>query len=166
MKFSKGSLGPSTRKIVARIEKVKRAAEKAARSQHRFADYRYLRSVLRAYIYFDDNDLLPYLIETAPSTLITPVRKGWHPSRVIIEATCLQPNLKQRSRWTRALEYAVAEKVDPKNLVRFFQAHNGIAGCADLASKTKARHSSEAQAARNRLDSLRLTRRNVNSVPR
>lgn len=135
MKSSKTSLGPSVRKIVARVEKVREAANKATKSKRRFADYRYLRSVLRAYIYFEDDDLLPSMVEIAPSVLITPVRANWHPLRVIIDASCKTPDLKKRSRWTRALEYAVAEKIDAKDLGRFFRAHNGVAGCADLASK-------------------------------
>lgn len=136
MKSSGTSLGRSAQRIVARIRKVRRAAEKAAESKERFADYRYLRAVLSAYIYFEDNDLLPHLTEIAPSLLKTAVRKNQHPLRVILEASCIQPDLRMRSRWTRALEYATAAKIDPKELVRFFRAHNGIAGCADLASKT------------------------------
>lgn len=137
MKSSKASMGRSAKKIIARIQKVGKAAAKAARSERRFADYRYLRSVLSAYQYLEEHDLLTYLTEIAPSTLKTPVRADWHPLRVIIEATCIQPDHRMRSRWTRALEYAVREKIDPNDLARFFRAHNGIAGCADLASKAK-----------------------------
>ena len=136
MKSSIASLGPSTQKIIARIQKVRKAADKAVKSKRRRADYRYLRSVLRAYRYFEENSLLSHFIEVAPSALITPVRANWSPLRVIIEATCIQPDLRMRSRWTRALEYAVREKIDPRELARFFRAHNGIAGCADLESKT------------------------------
>lgn len=137
MKSSIASLGPSSQKIIARIKKVKRAADKAARSGKRFAHYRYLRAVLHAYRYFEDKHLLPHLTEIAPSVLRTPVRRNSPPVRLIIDATCIQPDLRMRSRWTRALEYAVAEKIDPEDLKRFIRAHNGIAGCADLASKTK-----------------------------
>lgn len=139
MKSSKSSLGPSAQKIIARIQKVRKAADKAARSKHRFAAYRYLRAVLRAYISISEEDLLDHLAAIAPSTLMTPVRADWHPIRLIIEATCIQPDLRMRSRWTRALEYAVADKIDPKELPRFIRAHGGIAGCADLARKIKAR---------------------------
>lgn len=135
MKSSTSSLGSSTRKIVARIKTVRSVAEKAATRKHRFANYKYLRSVLRGYSHFDDDDLLSHLMEVAPSVLMTPVRADWHPLRVIIEATCIQPDLRMRSRWTRALEYAVSENIQPKDLPRFLRAHNGIAGCADLASK-------------------------------
>ncbi|MBB4397187.1 hypothetical protein [Bradyrhizobium sp. ERR14] len=139
MKSSVASSGLSAQKVVAQIRKVRKAAEKASESDRRFADYRYLRAVLHAYRYFEGNDLLPHLLETAPSLLMTPVRADWHPLRVIIEATCLQPDLRMRSRWTRALAHVLAEDIDPQELSRFIRANNGIAGCADLASKTRRR---------------------------
>lgn len=135
MKSSVSSLGRSAGTIVARIQKVRRAAEKAAKRKHRFAEYKYLRSVLRAYNHFDDDELLSHLMEIAPSVLLTPVRANWNSLRVIIEASCIQPDLRMRSRWTRALEYAVREQIDPNDLARFFRAHNGVAGCADMESK-------------------------------
>lgn len=137
MKSSVASLGPSAQKILAQIQKVQKAADKAAKSERRCADYRYLRAVLKAYQYFENERLVDHLVEVAPSVLITPVRAGCHPLRVIIDASCKTPDLKKRSRWTKALGYAVREKVDPDELARFFRAHNGIAGCADMASKTR-----------------------------
>ena len=63
------------------------------------------------------------------------LRRNVHPLRVIIEATSDEPDLKKKSRWTRALEYAHAENVKPKKLVRFFKGHGGISGCAGAASE-------------------------------
>lgn len=140
MKSSIDSLGPSVQKIVTQIQKVQLVAEKASKSNGRFAAYRYLRAVLRAYRYFEERNLIPNLTQIAPSVLMTPVRANWHPMRIIIEATCQQPDLRMRSRWTRALEYAVAEDIEPEELTRFMKANNGVAGCADLASKTKLKH--------------------------
>lgn len=137
MKSSAASIGKSARNIIARIQKVQKAAEKAAKNERRFADYRYLRSVLAAYTYFEDNNLLPHLVAIAPSMLTTPVRADSCPLRVIIDATCIQPDLRMRSRWTRALEFAAQEQIEPQALARFMSAHSGISGCADLASKTK-----------------------------
>lgn len=137
MKSSVASQGRSTSKIITQIRKVRKAADKAAGSKNRFADYRYLRSVLSAYRYFENSNLLLHLAEIAPSVLRTPVRKHWTPLRVIIEASRAQANIQMRSRWTRGLEYALAENIEPEELGRFFRANNGIAGCADLASKTR-----------------------------
>jgi hypothetical protein len=140
MTSSKASLGPSARRIIARIKKVQKAADKAVGSETRFADYRYLRAVLRAYRYFEDYDLLSQLSEIAPCELLTAVRADRHPLRIIIDASCNKPDLRTRSRWTRALEYALARNVSPEDLPRFIRANGGIAGCADLASKTRPKH--------------------------
>lgn len=139
MGHSETTLPSSHRKIVGRIRKLRKAGARAARSERRFADHRYLRSVLRAYEFFSDNELLSHLTVIAPSELMTPVRAGRHPIRIIIDASCNQPDLRMRSRWTRALEYALARNVSPDELPRFIRANGGIAGCADLASKIRPR---------------------------
>ncbi|WP_338692477.1 hypothetical protein V5279_41050 [Bradyrhizobium sp. 26S5] len=138
MKSSRRSLLPSERKIVDRITKIRKTADRVSRSKRRFAEYRYLRAVLRGYQYLADNELLPAMLEIAPAILTVPVRANWHPLRVIIEATMwTEIDHRTRSRWTRALQYALAREVDPDQLPRFIRANNGIAGCAELASKTR-----------------------------
>ena len=126
----------SEKAISAWIGKVRRAYEKTTKIKRKFADYKYLRSVLRAHEYFKENDLLGHLSEIAPSVLMIPVRSGQHPLRTIIDASCDESDLRIRSRWTRALQHAIIRKVTPDDLARFLRANNGIAGCADLASKT------------------------------
>lgn len=125
------------RKIIARIERVRVSYEKSQRSGCKYADYKYLRAVLRAYEYFDENDLVESLAEIAPCVLMAPVRSGQHAVRTIIDASCDNNDLRMRSRWTRALEYALMRDVAPDDLLRFLRANNGIAGCADLASKIR-----------------------------
>jgi hypothetical protein len=146
MRRCKAVISSSERKIISRILKVRKAGDRAARSKRRFADYRYLRSVLRAYEYFSDNNILEHLTVIAPSELMTAVRAGSHPLRIIIDASSNQPDLQIRSRWTRALEYALTRNVSSDDLPRFIQANGGVAGCADLASKIKlGRRGSEAE---------------------
>lgn len=139
MKISGKLHSSSEQKIVARILKVRKASNRAAVSTSKFAQYRYLRSVLRAYTFFSENNLLTHLVIIAPSALMTPVRAGWHPIRIIIDASCTQTDLRLRSRWTRALEYTLARNVSPDDLPRFIRANGGIAGCADLACKIRLR---------------------------
>lgn len=100
MKRKDRNLTPSMQKIVNRIAKVRRAASLAAENKRRFGEYRYLRAVLRAHAYFADNKLLLGMMEITPSVPLVPVRKGAHPLRVIIDATCMQPDLRMRSRWS------------------------------------------------------------------
>ncbi|MGY4512944.1 hypothetical protein [Bradyrhizobium sp. USDA 3650] len=127
----------SEQKIIARIARVRASYEKARRDGSKSADYKYLRSVLRAYDYFDDHDLLDCLTEIAPYALMTPVRSGQHAIRTIIEASRANVDLRMRSRWTRALQFAILRSVGADELIRFLRANNGIAGCADLASKVR-----------------------------
>ena len=125
-----------TDEIVSRISKIKKAARRAARSERRFSDYCYLKRVLATHRYFEKNRWISHLSEIAPSVLLTPVRRGAHPLRILIDATCLKKDKRMRSRWTRALEYAVAQDIDPAELPRFLRAHGGVSGAADLAAKT------------------------------
>ena len=131
------SMTRNQRKIIERIRRVKRAGDRASRSNSRFAEYKYLRAVLRAYEVFADRRLLSHFVIIAPSELMTPVRADSHPIRIIIDATCTQPDLRMRSRWTRAIEFAVQRNVASSDLPKFIKANGGISGCADLASKTK-----------------------------
>ncbi|MCA1530832.1 hypothetical protein [Bradyrhizobium yuanmingense] len=128
-------------RIVARIALVRASYEKARKDRSKTSDYRYLRSVLRAYEYFDQNDLVDNLAEIAPCVLMASVRSGQHAVRTIIDASCDDDDLRMRSRWTRALEYALTRNVAANDLLRFLRANNGIAGCADLASKTQSKSS-------------------------
>lgn len=135
---------PSERKIVKRIIKIRETADRVSRSKRRFAQYRYLRAILRGYRYLDDHDLISALMEIAPATLMVPVRAGWHPLRVLLEATIwTEIDCKTLSRWTRALEYAAARKIAPDELTKFLRANNGIAGCADMMSMTQPKRRKE-----------------------
>jgi hypothetical protein len=136
MKSAQALQEEQVEKIYQRIYRVRKTAMKTMRSKHRFADYRYLRSVLRAYRYFEANFLLSLLRHAAPCTFEDPPRASWHSLRLLIEATSCQRDARIKSRWTRALEYALAQDIDPEDLVRFIRARNGIAGCAQLASET------------------------------
>jgi hypothetical protein len=44
---------------------------------------------------------------------------------------------KQKSRWSRALEFAALTKTTPDDLPKLFKNSSGIAGCARFAAKQK-----------------------------
>ena len=64
------------------------------------------------------------------------LRKGTSPIRVLIDATLPGADLKQKSRWVRALEYASSEGVPTAQFCKFVRTHGGLAGCARLAAMT------------------------------
>ena len=137
MSSKKATITTSQAKIVSRIERVRNAWERSASRGGKFNEYRYLRAVFRAYEVFASNDLLDSFVEIAPCELMSPVRANWHPIRTIIEATCDKHDVRMKSRWTRAMEFALTRNVASDDLLRFIRANGGIAGCADLASKLK-----------------------------
>jgi hypothetical protein len=57
-------------------------------------------------------------------------RKGTSPIRVLIEATLPEADLRQKSRWVRALEYISSEGIPPREFRKFVHANGGLAGCA------------------------------------
>jgi hypothetical protein len=62
-------------------------------------------------------------------------RKGTSPIRILIEATFPGADIRQKSRWVRALEYLASEDVPIREFKRFIRANGGLAGCARLAAE-------------------------------
>jgi len=55
--------------------------------------------------------------------------------RVLIDATFPGADLRQKSRWVRALEYLASEDVPAQEFKRFIRANGGLAGCARLTAE-------------------------------
>lgn len=130
-------ISTSTRRalVKAAINRVEKAEARSAKSRKRFAHYRYLRAVYRAYCELEDKRLLKrlrrYLIRNHQ------IRdEDAHAIRMIIDATTTRQEKRERSRWTRALECAWNEEVSPDELLLFFRRNKGIAGCARLAAES------------------------------
>lgn len=102
----------------------------------RFAIYTYLRSVYAAYLDIRHHRLAKGLKKFASSEMRKSIRKGIHPIRIVMDATSTEPDTKVKSRWSRALQYALHEQVPANQLREFFRLHKGIAGCARRASDT------------------------------
>jgi hypothetical protein len=71
-----------------------------------------------------------------------PWRQSDHPDKRIIAATSSEPDAKKKSRWARALEYALHERVSSKRLDEFFRSNGGIAGCARSIARIRPRRKS------------------------
>ena len=66
-----------------------------------------------------------------------PRTKSTSPVRTLIDVTFPALDAKQKSRWSRALEFAASTKAKPEQLPKLFKTHSGIAGCARWAAKQK-----------------------------
>jgi hypothetical protein len=107
-------------------------------SQHRagrFRFYGYLAAVYRPYQEWRELGISRRMARRLAKQLSFPYRKNTSPVRILIDATFPKLPSKQKSRWSRALEFAAIAKVAPEDLPQFFKNSSGVAGCARLATK-------------------------------
>jgi hypothetical protein len=121
--------------LAATLQPAKDAAARLKRSVERFAVYDLLKEVYRIHMEWKHHKIAKISARTLADELGIVRRKGTSPIRVLIEATLLNADIKQKSRWVRALEYAAYEGVSPNGLRKFIHAHGGLAGCARLSAQ-------------------------------
>jgi hypothetical protein len=137
IKSKPGRVGrrPLSQELAAAIKPAKEAAARLKRANERFAIYEFLEAVYRIHVVWKRHKTANRSTRMLARELDIVRRKGMSPIRVLIEATYPSANFKQKSRWTRALEYAANEEVPPKKLRKFIHAHGGLAGCARLSAQ-------------------------------
>jgi hypothetical protein len=119
------------------IEPILDALQEAQRQTGRFRFYDYLAAVYRTYKTWKDLGISRRMARRVVKHCGSPCRKGTSPARMLIDATFPALDPKQKSRWSRALEFAALRKVTPNDLLKLLKNSSGIAGCARLATKRK-----------------------------
>jgi hypothetical protein len=121
------------------IEPVLEALQQAQHETGRFKFYDYLVAVYRTCREWNDLGISKTMARRLIKYYEIPRRKGTSPARTLIDATFPALDPKQKSRWSRALEFAAMLKVTPDDLPKLFKNSSGIAGCARLATNRKPR---------------------------
>ena len=116
------------------VEPIFKASQQAQRETGRFKSYGCLVAVYRTYKEWKDLKISKKMAGHLAKSFKTPRRKGTSPVRTLIDVTFPALDAKQKSRWSRALEFAALTKVAPENLPNLFKRHSGIAGCARFAA--------------------------------
>jgi hypothetical protein len=116
------------------VEPIFKASQQAQRETGRFKSYGCLVAVYRTYKEWKDLKISKKMAGHLAKSFKTQRRKGISPVRTLIDVTFPALDAKQKSRWSRALEFAALTKVTPKNLPNLFKRHSGIAGCARFAA--------------------------------
>ena len=116
------------------VEPIFKASQQAQRETGRFRSYGCLVAVYRTYKEWKDLKISNKMARHLAKSFKTPRRKSTSPVRTLIEVTFPALDAKQKSRWSRALEFAALTKVAPENLPNLFRRHSGIAGCARFAA--------------------------------
>lgn len=114
--------------------KVSLAGRRLRKSRKRFAAYQYLKAVYRAHERLAAQNILPLLPKAIKKQFGQKVSKATHPLRTLIDATSREPDSRVRSRWARALDYALSKGIPSDNLIPAIQQPKGIAGLATLAA--------------------------------
>jgi hypothetical protein len=110
-------------------------------ARSRFAFYDYLAAVFDLYVRLRRRNQAKPLARRIAKLFGLRQQNRPHPIRTIIEATSTA-DIKTKSRWTRALQYAWHERKASKDLRTFLRENGGPAGCADqfAASNPKGRY--------------------------
>jgi hypothetical protein len=111
------------------------AAENINTSTGRFATYPFLKAVYRTVETWKRQGKSKRMARRLARHLNIRSRKSTSPFRMLIDATATNTNAKERSRWTRALDYAASKNASATDLEEFLRSRNGISGCARLAAK-------------------------------
>jgi hypothetical protein len=119
------------------IEPIFEALQEAQRHKGRFRFYGYLAAVYQTYKEWRDLRISKEMARHISQHFKTPRKKGTSPVRTLIEITFPALDPKQKSRWSRALEFAASKKIAADKLPRLFKKYSGIAGCPRFAAEQK-----------------------------
>ena len=119
------------------VEPILEALQQAQHQTGRFKFYGYLAALYRTFKEWKDLGISKRMARRVAEYFNIPHRKGISLARMLIDATFPALDPEQKSRWSRALEFAALTKVTPENLPKLFKNSSGIAGCARLAAKRK-----------------------------
>jgi hypothetical protein len=120
----------SDRHLRQTIDDLRELERECFASRSRFAFYDYLAAVFELYVQLRRARQAKRSARLIAKLFGLRKQNGTHPIRVIIDATSTT-DLKSRSRWTRALQYAWRERKTWTDLDAFLRENGGPAGCAE-----------------------------------
>ena len=128
----------SDRQLRKTIDDLRELERKCFAARSRFAFYDYLAAVFHFYIQLRLRNQAKASARRIAKLLGFRKQNDIHPIRVIIDATSTA-DPKTKSRWSRALRYAWAERRKWTDLDAFLRENGGPAGCADQFAATNPR---------------------------
>jgi hypothetical protein len=120
----------SDQQIRKTIHELRELERKCFASRSRFAFYGYLAAMFKLYVQLRRSNRAKTWAQRIAKLFRLRSQKRTHPIRVIIDATSTA-DIKTRSRWSRALQYAWHERKTWADLTLFLRENGGPAGCAD-----------------------------------
>jgi hypothetical protein len=96
----------------------------------RFGLYDYLTDVYAVFLEIESRDIERKAARQIIKLERLSINKRTHPFRVLIEATAGREDAKQKSRWSRALQFVLGWHLSPERLKWCLKCHGGISGAA------------------------------------
>jgi hypothetical protein len=125
--------------IESKIKELRRLENQAFGPRHRKTDfYEYLKAIYKAWDWTDAKTASRVGRQVAKSCKIE-ARKNKSPIRIVIDATSKAQDRQAKSRWTQALEYAVAKRAAGNGFKKFLKKNGGVLGCAKRMAALKKR---------------------------
>jgi hypothetical protein len=123
-------IGNTKAELYEIIVTLRELEEKAFGSRHKKTDYYgYLKAVYNVYVEWKDRKKSKRKARQLAALNKIAIRKNTHPVRVLIDASSAA-SVRDKSRWTQALRFAVRKDIAPGDLLSFFVKNGGVAGCA------------------------------------
>src|SRR5258705_10637210 len=97
--------------LAASIQPARQAAARLKQPGGRFDLYDLLEAIYRIYVDWKKHKVAKRSARALADEMNIVRRKGMSPIRVLIEATLPEAELKQKSRWVRALEYVYSQDI-------------------------------------------------------
>jgi hypothetical protein len=119
------------------VEPILEALQQAQHQTGRFKFYGYLAALYRTFKEWKDLGISKRMARRVPEYFNIPHRKGISLARTLIDATFPALDPKQKSRWSRALEFA-ALKGNSRKSTKTLQEFFGDCWLRPVGSKTKA----------------------------
>ena len=105
-------------------------------SRNRYWERDYLDAVYKRYRLWTRLGVASAMETQLAHLYQTKRRKGSDLIRLIIDCSSQETRPKVKSRWANALRYADLKNVEAGQLLKFFDKHEGVAGCAQGASSS------------------------------
>src|ERR1035437_10938001 len=119
------------------VEPIFQALQQAQHHTGRLRFYGYLAAVYRIYKEWKDLGISQRMARHLAKCLLIPRRKGTSPVRTLIDATFPALDSKQKSRWSRALEFAALTKTTDRKSTRLNSSHANISYAVFCLKKKK-----------------------------
>jgi hypothetical protein len=119
----------------SQIEYLVKAGRKMKRDPAQAAEDVYLQAVYHLFCLWEANGTARSNSWATARMAKIPRSPTTHPLRILIDATSAEPDPDLRRVWSRALRYAAYMDVEPHVLIDFFEANDGLEGCARKYSR-------------------------------